>query len=153
MQYQKVLRSTFAWVLYCKFAADLQNKFLEGHIWGTASVFYIICFGASNKWHILPTNFYNLQTRICRLIKSFLKVFFILWYIFRNNFSIACCDWSTYHTFISIFSQTNVVIAEASSPPQVLFKKIIWSIPAINVKKNIYFYFILFSFDQNLNSP
>ena len=43
------LRSTSACVLYCKFAADLQNKFLKEHLWGTASVFYIICFGASNK--------------------------------------------------------------------------------------------------------
>ena len=42
------LRSTSAWVLYCKFAADLQKTFLEEHL-ETGSVFYIICFGASNK--------------------------------------------------------------------------------------------------------
>ena len=32
-----------------KFAGYLQNAFLEEHRWGTGSVFYIICFGASNK--------------------------------------------------------------------------------------------------------
>ena len=38
-----------AWVLYCRFAADLQNTFLEKYLWGTASVFHIVYFGASNK--------------------------------------------------------------------------------------------------------
>ena len=60
MRFQKKLRSTFAWVLYCKFAGDLQNTFLEKHLWGTRSVFYIICFGESNKSHILLTSFCNL---------------------------------------------------------------------------------------------
>ena len=49
MQFQRQMRSTPACVLYCKFAEDLQNTFLEKHFWGTASMFYIICFGASNK--------------------------------------------------------------------------------------------------------
>ena len=49
MRFQKMLRSTSAWVLYCKFAGDLQNTFLEEHLWGTGSVFYIICFVPSNK--------------------------------------------------------------------------------------------------------
>ena len=48
MWFQKNLRSTSAWVLQCKFTGDLQNIFLE-HLWGTGSVFYCICFGASNK--------------------------------------------------------------------------------------------------------
>ena len=75
MQFQRKMRSTPAWVLYCKFAEDLQNTFLEKHLWGTASMFYIICFGASNKRHNLLTSFYNLQTNICRLIKNFLEGF------------------------------------------------------------------------------
>ena len=68
--------------------------------------------------------------------KAFLKVFFILWYIFGNNFPNACCNWSTYYIFTSIFSQTNVCYNCRSSPPQVFFKKTIWSIPGINVKRN-----------------
>ena len=38
-----------AWVLSCNFAGDLQSTSLEEHLWGTGSVLYIICFGASNK--------------------------------------------------------------------------------------------------------
>ena len=49
MLFLKKLRSTSAWVLYCEFAADLQNTFLEEYLWATANVFCIICFGASNK--------------------------------------------------------------------------------------------------------
>ena len=64
--------------------------------------------------------------------------------------------------FQSLVKQMFVVIAEAV-PHRCSSKKTIWSIPLINVKKNNfinngqmswgYFYFILFSFDQNLNSP
>ena len=53
--------------------------------------------------------------------KTFLKVFFILWYIFRNNSLNAFCNWSTFYIFISIFSQTNVRCYCRSSPPQVFF--------------------------------
>ena len=49
MQFQKNLRDASAWVLYCKFTGNLQNTFLEEHLSGTVSGFYIICFGASNK--------------------------------------------------------------------------------------------------------
>ena len=49
MQFHKKLRGTSTWVLYCKFAADLHNTFLQEHFQGTGSVFYIICFDASNK--------------------------------------------------------------------------------------------------------
>ena len=48
MRFQKKLRSTSAWAPYCKSAADLQNTYLEEHLWETASLFYIVCFGASN---------------------------------------------------------------------------------------------------------
>ena len=119
----KKLRSTSSWVLYCKFAADLQSTFLEEDLWGTACVFYVICFSASNKQHILQSSFYNLQTKTCRLIKIFLTLFLILWYIFRNNFLIACYNWGTYYIFISIFSQTSVCRNCRSIPPQVLIKK------------------------------
>ena len=64
--------------------------------------------------------------------------------------------------FQSLVKQMFVVIAEAV-PHRCSSKEIIWSILAINVKRNNfinneqmswgYFYFILFSFDQNLNSP
>ena len=49
MRFQKTLRSTSAWVLYCRFAVDFPNTFSEEHLWGTAFVFHIICYGASNK--------------------------------------------------------------------------------------------------------
>ena len=45
----KKLRSTSASVFHCKLAGDLQNIFLEEHFWETGSMFYIICFDASNK--------------------------------------------------------------------------------------------------------
>ena len=92
MRFQKKLRSTSAWVLYCKFAADLRNTLLDEHLWGTAFLLYIICFGGNNKKHVLLTSFQDLQTRICRLIRNYLKVLFILSYIFQNNFPIACCN-------------------------------------------------------------
>ena len=49
MRFQKKLCSTSAGVHYCKFAGKLQNTFLEEHLWGTGSGFFIICFGASYK--------------------------------------------------------------------------------------------------------
>ena len=50
MLFQKKFRSSSAQVLYCKFAGDLQNTFLEElGDWETGSVFSIIYFGASNK--------------------------------------------------------------------------------------------------------
>ena len=64
--------------------------------------------------------------------------------------------------FQSLVKQMFVAIAEAV-PHRCSSRKIIWSIPVINVKRNNfinhgqmsweYFYFILFSFGQNLNSP
>ena len=56
-------------------------------------------------------------------LKTFLKVFFIWWYIFRNSFPNVCCNWSTCFIFISNFSQTNVLCNCRNSPPQVFFKK------------------------------
>ena len=56
-------------MLYCKFAANLQNTFLEEHLWETASVLYLY-IGTSNKLHILLTSFYNLQTKICKSEQS-----------------------------------------------------------------------------------
>ena len=101
MWFQKELRvacSTSAWVLHCKFAGDLQNTFLEEHLWGTGSEFYII----------YP--FYWL-------------VFIIYRYIFQNNFPSACCNWSTYYIFVSIFNQTNVCCSFRNTHPQIFFKK------------------------------
>ena len=64
--------------------------------------------------------------------------------------------------FQSLVKQMFVVIAEAVSH-RCSSRKIIWSTAVITVKRNNfinnrqmlwgYFYFILFSFDQNLNSP
>ena len=120
---QKKLRGTSACVLYCKFAGDLQNTFFEEHLWGTGSGFYIIFLV-----QVINNTFYWLAFKIYRTefvdwSKTFLKVFFILWYIFRNNFPNACCNWSTHYIFISTFSQTDVNCNWRSSPSQVFFKK------------------------------
>ena len=63
--------------------------------------------------------------------------------------------------FRSLFKQMLVAIAEAV-PHRYSSRRIIWSMPFINLKRNKfinngqmqsgYFYFLLFSFDQNLNS-
>ena len=87
-----------------------------------------LCFISFALVQIINNTFYWLAFIIYRpefvdWSKTFLKVFFILWYIFRNNFPYGCCNWSTYDIFISIFSQTNVRFNCRSSPPQVFFKK------------------------------
>ena len=43
--------------------------------------------------------------------------------VFIEFFPNACCTWSTYYIFVSIFSQTKVRCNCRSSPPQVFFKK------------------------------
>ena len=146
MWFQKQLGSTSAWVFYCKFAGDLQNTFLEKHLWVTGSVFCIICFGASNKYHILQTSFYNLQTRICRLIKD----------LFMQTDQKPRCNWSAY-IFLFQFLVKQIFVGITEAVPRR------WSITVINVKKNSfmnngqmswgYFSFIFFSFDQILSSP
>ena len=65
-------------------------------------------------------------------------------------------------SFQSLVKQMFVVIAKAALH-RCSSRKIIWFIPVINVKRNNfinngqiswgYSYFILFSFDRNLNSP
>ena len=123
MWFQKKLRGTSAWVLYCKFAGDLQNTFLEEHLWGL-----VLGFISFVLVQVINNTFYWLAFIICRpefvdWSKAFLKVFFILWYNFRNNFPNGRCNWSTYYIFISIFCQTNVLCNCRSSPPQLFFKK------------------------------
>ena len=123
MRFQKKLRSTSTWVLCCKFADDLQNPFLEEHLWGQ-----VLCFIWLVLVVVINNTFYWLAFIIYRLefvdwSKTFLKVFFILWYIFRNSFPNACCNWSTYYIFISIFNQTYIWFNCRSSPPQMFFKK------------------------------
>ena len=64
--------------------------------------------------------------------------------------------------FQSLVKQKFLLAAEAVHH-RCSSRNIVWSIPVINVKRNNfinngqmswgYFYFILFSFDQNLNSP
>ena len=85
--------STCSWVLYCKFATDLQSIFLEEHLLKTVSVFCVICFLVQ----VINNTFYWLAFikrrpafLNCRLIKKFFKVFFISFFIVRNNFFIAC---------------------------------------------------------------
>ena len=113
MRFQKKVSSTSEWVLYCNFAGDLQNIFLAEHLWGTGSVFYIICFGASNKQHILLTSFYNLQTRICRLIKNLFEgcLYFMIYF---SNFPqmLAVIEAPIIFLFQILVKQMFAVIAE-----------------------------------------
>ena len=107
----------------CKFAGDLRNIFLEEHLWRL--VLGLISFALvqikNNKFYWLA--FIINRPEFVYWSNPFLKVFFILWYIFRKIFPNACCNWSTYYIFILIFSQTNVLCNCRSSPPQTFFKK------------------------------
>ena len=86
--------------LYCKFAADLRNKLLEEQLRGTGS----LCFITFVLVQVINNTFYRLPFIIYRLefvdwSKTFLKVFYILWYIFLKYFPNACCNWSTCNIF------------------------------------------------------
>ena len=123
MWFQKRLHDTYAWVLNCKFAWGLQNTFLEEHLSRL-----VLGFTSFALVQVINNTFYWLVFIIYRpefvdLSKNFLKVLFILWYIFRNNFPNVCCDWSTYYIFISIFIQINVLWNCRGSPLQMFFKK------------------------------
>ena len=120
MWFQRKLRNFSAWVLYCKFVGDLQNTFLEEHLWVTGFVFYNISFGASNNNTFYWLAFIIYRPEFGDWSKIFLKVFFILWYFFQNNIPNACF---TNYIFISIFSQTDVCCNCSSSPSQVFFKR------------------------------
>ena len=108
MLFQKRLHDTSAWMHYCYFAGCLQNTSLEEHLCEL-----VLGFLSFVSVQVINNTFYWVTFIIYRpefvdWPRTFLKVFFILWYIFRNNFSIACCSWSSYDIFISIFSQANV---------------------------------------------
>ena len=163
MWFQKKLHSTSTWVLYCKFADDLQNTFLKEHLWGQVlcSIWLVLVVVINNTFYWLAFIIYRLEFVDCS--KTFLKVFFILWYIFWIIFQIlAVIEALIIFLFQSLVKQMFFVIAEAVLH-RCSSRKIIWSITVINVKRNNfinngqmswrYFYFILFSFDQNLNCP
>ena len=146
------MRRTSAWVLYCKFSVNLQNTFLEKHLWGTASVF--ISFVLAK---VINNTIYWLAFIVYR--PEFVDWSKTLWKfsLFDDIFGLRC-NWITCYIFISIFSQTNARVLHRCS-----LKKTIRSIPVVNGKRinfinngqmsTRYFYFKLFSFDQNLNSP
>ena len=88
----------------------------------------VLCFISFVLVQAINNTFYWLAFIIYRpefldWSKTFLKVLFILWYIFWNNFPDSCCNWNTYYIFISIFSQTDICCNCRSSLPQVFFKK------------------------------
>ena len=134
MSFQKKLRSTSAWVLYCKFAADLQNTFLKEYVWGTASVFYITCFGPSNTFYWLASIIY--RPELVHWSKTFWR-FSLFYDIFFEIISqlLAVTEAPIIFLFQSLVQQMFVVIAEAV-PHRCSSKKIIWSILVINVNRN-----------------
>ena len=88
----------------------------------------VLCFISFVLVLVINNTFYWLAFIIYRpefvdWSKTFLKVFFIFWYIFQNNFPSACCNWSTYYIFVSIFNQTNVSCNFRNTHPQIFFKK------------------------------
>ena len=126
---------TSAWVLYCKFAGDLQNTFLEEHLWGL-----VLCFISFVLVQVINSTFYWLVFIIYRpefvhWSKTFLKAFFIL-YIFRIIFRmLAVIKAPIIFWFQSLVKQMFVEIAKAI-PHRCPSEKIIWSTPAINKKRN-----------------
>ena len=149
-------------MFYCKFAADLQNIFWKGHLWGQ-----LLSFMSFVLVQVINNTFYWLAFIIYR--REFLdwsKPFwrFSLFYgVFLEIISqlLAAIEAPITFLFQSLVKQVLVLIAEAV-PYRCSSQTTIWSIPVINAKMNnfinkgqisrIYFYFILFSFDQNLNS-
>ena len=88
----------------------------------------VLCFTSFVLLQVISNTFYWLAFIIYRpefvdWSETFLKVLFILWYIFRSNSPNACCNWSTYSIFISIFSQKSIGCNCRNSLPQVLFRK------------------------------
>ena len=160
MWFQKMLCSTSAWVLYCKFAGDLQNSSLVEHLWGL-----VLCFISFVLVQVKTSTFYRLAF-IIRIDQTDQKPFwrFSLFYdiFFEIIFQmLAVIETPIISLFESFVKQMFVVIAEAV-PRRCSSRKIIWSISVINVKRNNFvnngqmlweYYFVLFSFDQNLNSP
>ena len=136
MWFQKKLHGTTAWVLYCKFAGDLQSTFLEEHLWGL-----ILCFVSFVLVQVINNTFYWLAFIIYRpefvhWSKTFLKVFFILWYILEKFFQmLAVIEASIIFLFQSLVKQMLVVIAEAV-PHRCSSRKISWYIPFIIVNRN-----------------
>ena len=154
------MRSSSAWVLYCKFAGDLQSTFLEEHLRVTGSVFYNICFGASNNNTFYWLAFIIYRPEFGDWSKIFLKVFLFYNIFFKIIFQMLALPIT--FLFQSLVKLMFVVIV-AVVPHRCFSREIVWSIPVINVKRNNfisngqmswgYFYIILFSFDENLNSP
>ena len=101
---------------------------------------------------------------ICRLIQKPCWRFSLFYDIFLKTIfqMLPVIEAPITILFQPLVKQIFVVIAEAFLD-RCSTRKIIWSIPVINVQKNNfinngkmswgYFSFILFSFDQNLNSP
>ena len=55
--------------------------------------------------------------------KTFLKVFFILWCIFWNNFPNACCNWSTYYILFQSLVKQMFFVTEETFPSDILQEK------------------------------
>ena len=88
----------------------------------------VLCFISFVLVQVINSTFYWLafityRPEFVDWLKNFLKVFFILWYIFRNNFPNVCCNWSSCYIFISIFSPANICCNCRESSPPVFFKK------------------------------
>ena len=133
--FQKKLHRTSAWMLHFKFPSDLQNYSGELLLY---FISFVLVQVINNLFYWLTFIIYlpkfvdwsklfwkQLQQAIGKLFR---KIYYktkkiILWCIFRNNFRIACCNWSTHYILISIFSQKNNYCNYRSSPPQVFFKK------------------------------
>ena len=128
------MHSTSAWVLYCKFAGDLQNSSIVEHLWGL-----VLCFISFVLVQVKTSTFYRLAF-IIRIDQTDQKPFwrFSLFYdiFFEIIFQmLAVIETPIISLFESFVKQMFVVIAEAV-PRRCSSRKIIWSISVINVKRN-----------------
>ena len=83
-------------MLYCKFDGDLQNTILEEHLWRLllGVISFVLVQVINNTFYWLAIIIYRPE--------------FVDWsetLTDQNNLPNACCNWSTYYFFISIFTQ------------------------------------------------
>ena len=131
---------------------NLLDKFAEYVFQNTISGGLALCFISCVLVQVKNSTFYWLAFTIYRpeyadWTEIFLKVFLILWYIFKNNFPNACRISTTY-IFLVFFCQTNVRCNCRSSPPQVFMHLIYTSYKCEmnNFINNVMKIFLLYTF-------
>ena len=120
------MRDTSAWVLYFKFAKDLQNTFLEEHLWRLVLDFisFVLVQVINNTLYWLAFKIYRPEFVIC-IFDMFFEIIFQ---------TLAVTEAPIISLVQSLVKQMFLVIAEGI-PRRCSSRKIIWSIPVINAKR------------------